>query len=386
MFCASVLHAFPALQQQLDDFLSNSGFRALADVEWTAASNGGLSGLRFIVSPTATDNTDHHHYAEIVSLLGQSVSSENVLAIALNIFEHLANAEAQVHGIEKNSVAFHEVGAVDSIIDIVSAAFLIDGLGFCEWSCSPLPIGSGHVNCAHGMLPIPAPATTILLQGMSVINDGIMGERVTPTGAAILKHLLPDFSSSQHKLRVGETGIGLGKNTFPGISNALRILSYYDDHPNCIGRVANSDNILELSFDIDDQTPEDLACALDHLRELDVVREVVQLPAIGKSGRLLSRISVLCDPQARQYVADKIFDETTTLGIRQCHYTREILHRQSISDRSTGMSVKLAQRSSVDRTAKAEMDELRNIPGHVNRQRRRRELEDRALQAKDADE
>ena len=386
MFCASVLHAVPALQQQLDDFLSDSGFRALADVEWTTASNGGISGLRFIVSPKASDNTDHHHYAEICSLLDQRVSSESVLAIAISIFEHLADAEAQVHGIEKNLVSFHEVGAVDSIVDIVSAAFLIDGLGCCDWTCSPLPIGSGHVKCAHGMLPIPAPATAILLQGMFVLDDGVAGERVTPTGAVILKYLSPDFLPSQHKLRVGETGIGLGKKTFPGISNVLRILSYYDDQPDCNGRVANSDHILELSFDIDDQTPEDLACALDHLRKLDEVREVVQLPGIGKNGRMLSRISVLCDSQARQYVADKIFNETTTLGIRQCHYDREILYRHNISDRSTGNSVKLAQRSSIEWTAKAEMDELGGIPGHENRQRRRRELEDRALQAMAEDE
>ena len=145
---------------------------------------------------------------------------------AIGIFGLLAAAEAEVHGVVEDDVAFHEVGAVDSIVDIVVAAQLVTLVGASAWSASPLPLGSGRVRTQHGLLPVPAPATALLLRGLATIDDGVPGERVTPTGAAIARYLLEDEVLARVPRRLLRCGTGFGSRELPGLSNCLRVLVF----------------------------------------------------------------------------------------------------------------------------------------------------------------
>ena len=170
----------------------------------------------------------HRAWADIRAELDRSGLDADVKKHAVAIFELLAEAEAKVHGVEVDSVTFHEVGAVDSIVDIVAAAQLISLIRADRWTSAPLPIGSGRINTAHGVLPIPAPAAALLLQGLPVIDDGVPGERVTPTGAALarLSHRAQARRSGGRICRLSRSGVGFGARTLPGISNCLRALAF----------------------------------------------------------------------------------------------------------------------------------------------------------------
>ena len=163
-----------------------------------------LAGTRFKVSRPADDDHGHVRLADVSERLEAARLAPAVRTRALAIFTLLAEAEGAVHGTDPAEVTFHEVGAWDSTVDIVAAAFLIEALGPARWSCGAIPLGSGRVRCAHGLLPVPAPAVVHLLRGLATHDDGIGGERVTPTGAAILKHLAPD----QAPARESETLVG----------------------------------------------------------------------------------------------------------------------------------------------------------------------------------
>ena len=243
---------------------------------------------------------------------------------AQDIFARLAVAEAAVHGVEAEDVTFHEVGAWDSIADIVGAAHLIEQRGDARWSVSSLPIGAGTVRSAHGDLPLPAPAVVELLKGFRMHDDGRMGERITPTGAAILAHLGPDTDGLQPSGRLTESGIGFVTKEFAGISNVLRVLEFES-----AGAAIGEDQVAVLRFEIDDQSPEDLAAGLDKLRAEDGVLDVLQTPAFGKKGRIVAQIQVLARPDAREAVTAACFSETTTLGMRWELIRRAILERGS---------------------------------------------------------
>ena len=176
----------PALLLQIE----RAGFADLVELTATSKNDGVLTGTYFNVS--AEFEAHHHrHYRDIKQKVEASLLSEKTKQISLDIFRLLAEAEATVHGKAIEDVAFHEVGAWDSIADIISAAWLIEQAGVTSTSVSSLPMGGGRVKTAHGLLPVPAPATELLLRGFEFIDDGISGERITPTGAAILKFLKP---------------------------------------------------------------------------------------------------------------------------------------------------------------------------------------------------
>jgi len=204
MFVAAVLNANPELTPGLLKTINGLGLPELVTCRIETANDGVLAGSRFVVECEAQPSirhhqhahdsdgsNDHHHrrWSDIRKLIEQANLSSTAKEHALGIFGLLAGAEARVHGIPVADVAFHEVGAVDSIVDIVGTAFLIDALQADRWTTSPLPLGAGQVETAHGRLPIPAPAAALLLEGFAVFDDGIPGERVTPTGAAIVRYL-----------------------------------------------------------------------------------------------------------------------------------------------------------------------------------------------------
>ena len=296
----------------------------------------------------------HAKYTTLKESIEQSRLPSTVRQKALCILELLAKAEAAVHGHRLDDVVLHEAGSVDSITDIVCAAILIVELGELNWSCDPLPRGNGFVDAEHGQLPLPAPAAVHLLAGYPLYDDGRKGERITPTGAAILRALNPSFEIQAHPMTLIGTGTGFGTSIFPGISNTLRIFAYRER-----GEI-NVEKIAVFSFDIDDQSPEELSVGLERLRNIQGVIDVIQTPAIGKKGRMSVNVQILANPNFKDAVVNACFRETATLGVR-CQITdRYTLERQSI-DYETADSVvpiKLANRPGGSKTAKVESDFL----------------------------
>jgi uncharacterized protein (TIGR00299 family) protein len=383
MFIAAMLDAFPDLRDGMLAAIRAAGLPAEVHVGFAEHQDHALTGLRFRVMEPRTAEllvAAHHHphtpFADIRAHLQACALTPSVRAHAIGIFTVLAQAEAKVHGKTIDTVSFHELGEWDSIADIVGAAFLIDAFASpgaaATWSVSSLPLGRGRAKTAHGMLPIPTPATVLLLEGFEFADDGLEGERVTPTGAAILRHLGCTQSASRRSRRLLRTGIGFGTRTFTGISNVLRVLAFEE-----VREHRGSDEVAQVQFEVDDQTPEDLAIALDKLRAHPSVLDVLQTPAFGKKGRMTMHIQLLADVADMEAVFDACFSETTTIGLRFQVMQRRKLARASTTVEAAGrqMRVKIAERPGRT-TAKVEADDLLNvIGGRAERERLQREAE-----------
>jgi len=374
MFVAALLDAFPALAEG-----AVAAAESLAPVRCRLVSHRdhALAGRRFKVHEIhARDHHTHVHWREIRDRISQSALAPSVKHRAIGIFAGLAEAEAQVHGVAPADIEFHEVGAADSIADIVGAAWLIDAIGPAGWSVAPLPMGSGMVRTAHGMLPVPAPATARLLQGFMMHDDGVPGERVTPTGAAILKHLAP--AAREAGLRLSGTGIGFGTRTLPGLSNCLRALVFDRDHAAPAPGVPHR-TLLVVTFEVDDQSAEDLAVGLDFLRAAPGVHDVLSMPAFGKKGRMTTHIQILAAPAEEEAVVAAAFAQTTTIGLRTQLVSARALPRQMARALFDGHEVRVKR---VERpggfTAKAELDDIAKAETHAGRQALRRRAEDEA--------
>jgi hypothetical protein len=364
MFAAAMLDFMP----EMEDAALAAGRALLGDeaaVEVVRAPVDGFAGVRLKV--TCEPGRHHRHLSDILAMIGGcDALPAGAREIAADIFARLAAAEAEVHGKPMETIHFHEVGAADSILDIALAGLLIDAAGTESWSIAALPLGGGTVNTEHGVMPVPAPATALLLRGFEVRDDGIGGERVTPTGAAILAHLRPKIVPERASGALGRIGMGFGTRKLPGMPNVLRVLEIEE-----YGMTTEQITVIE--FEIDDQTAEDLAFALDALRGLESVRDVIQTPCFGKKSRMAAAIRVLCEPAARETVRDTIFSQTTTLGLREQLVTRHVLERWS-EDRD-GVGVKISRRG-VTLTRKAEFDDLaRGAHDHAARQALRRKVE-----------
>ena len=404
MFVASMLDAFPALEAAVQTAVRAAGLPIRFRCELVPHADHALTGKRFLVMesdrphhhphhperphahdhahPHADDHPhpkphdhapDHDHghrpFADIRAGLIAAPLDPGARDHALAIFTLLAAAEAQVHGATTDTVSFHELGEWDSIADIVAAAAIVHALGPATWSLGPLPLGSGFVKSAHGLLPVPAPATTLLLRGLAVRDDGIGGERVTPTGAAIARHLLSLPGKPPRERRLLGAGLGFGTRLLPGISNCVRVLAF----DAAAAEVPHDDRVTSIEFEIDDQTPEDLAIGLDHLRAHPPVLDVVQTPGFGKKGRVVISVRVLCRSAAEDEVAALCFLETTTLGLRLIEVRRHTLSRSSATVDVGGRTVdrKRADRGSHS-TTKVEAESLRDVAGHEARERLRR--------------
>jgi uncharacterized protein (TIGR00299 family) protein len=371
MFVAAILNAYPELTPGLLEAINGLRMPELVTCRIDTVDDGVLAGSRFVVeiedrasvhhhqhTHDSDGSHDHHHrhWSDIRELIEQANLSPATKRHAIGIFGLLAEAEARVHGIPVANVAFHEVGAVDSIVDIVGAAFLVDTLGAERWTTSPLPLGSGQVETAHGRLPIPAPAAALLLEGFTVFDDGIPGERVTPTGAAIVRYLCQPREMQRRDGVLERSGVGLGTKRFSGISNVLRVISFQHK----VRALSGYRELLVVEFEVDDQSAEELAAGLDRIRNDTAVFDVIQIPAIGKKGRQTSHIKILADPTKQEHVVALCFQQTTTIGLRFHTSEAVALPRQTesvqIGDRN--VRVKIVRRPGIGATAKAEADDL----------------------------
>lgn len=407
MFAAAILDLRPDLQEGLDRALASCPLLDHVDVELVPHNDGILTGKRFIVrrdgrrAEAENDVAEHHHHHDhdhdrdhhhhhgddhdrshhqhehadwrlIREALAASDLDAEAAQHAIGIFTLLAAAEAKVHGVAPDDVRFHEVGAWDSIADIVAAGWLIARLGAARWTVGSLPLGGGRVRTAHGLLPVPAPATALLLRGFQTIDDGIGGERVTPTGAAIVSYLCRSAEASAAPRRLTGSAHGFGTKRLPGVSNCLRLLAFGTDETSVLttGRVA------VLECEIDDQTGEDLAQAIERLRTGKGVLDVIQAPVFGKKGRMMTHLRVLAEEHAQNEVAAMIFEETTTIGLRRSVVERSTLWRDATTVESDGrtLRLKIVERPS-GRTAKVEADDLADVAGHGSRNDLRRAAE-----------
>lgn len=366
MFVAAVLDVRPDLEAGLHETLSACPLLEDISSQLVAHTDGILCGQRFIVSRRKTEQAPAHtDWRDIRASLEAAPLPPEVIKHATGLFTLLAEAEAKVHGIAVERVSFHEVGAWDSVADILSAAYLITHLGTSGWSCGALPLGSGRVKTAHGLLPVPAPATALLMEGLLTIDDGIGGERVTPTGAAIVRYLCSSQPSMPRRMIA--SGHGFGTRTLSGISNCLRLLAFGPQDQTA------GDDVMVLECEIDDQTAEDLALAIDHLRAHPGVLDVIQAPVFGKKGRMMTHLRVLAQPGALSDVSTVLFEETTTIGIRHTLAQRTVLDRRH--DVRDEIQVKIVDRPSGP-TTKIEADELANTKGQAQRDKIRRSVED----------
>ena len=376
MVAAALLDVRPALGDGLRAALAGLGLPPSVTIAIDPHRDDALAGLRFRVRVAGEAGHDHVRLADVGERLEAARIAPGVRRRARAIFTLLAEAEGAVHGTDPAEVAFHEVGAWDSTVDIVAAAFLIEALGPARWTAGAVPLGSGRVRCAHGLLPVPAPAVVHLLRGFATHDDGIAGERATPTGAAILKHLAPAQTPAGEPETLVGVGTGFGSRTLPGLDNVLRVLEFAPIAP-----AAVQEPVALLRFEIDDQTPEDLALGLERLRVRPGVLDVVQWPAYGKKGRMVATVQVLSKRAALDAALAAVFDETTTLGVRWSEVSRSALVRDTAchTDAHGTVRVKRARRPAGAVTAKAELADLAGDAGHAEREERRRGAEAAAL-------
>lgn len=278
----------------------------------------------------------HKHgrnWPEIRALIAETPITEAARQIAQRAFALLAEAEGNVHGIPPEQVHFHEVGAVDTITDIVcaavGAAWLMRERGVTEWRCSAVNVGSGFVNCAHGRMPVPAPATAELLQGVPTYSAGPAMELTTPTGAALLRALECRFDEGR-PFAAETIGYGAGSRDPEGFANVLR-LSVGTAAPRGAEKGSfSSDGVVVLECALDDATPQVLAHAMELALENGAL-DAMAAPVTMKKGRLGTLLTVLCRPEQEFALTRLLFRETTTLGIRRREEERSILDREFVT-------------------------------------------------------
>jgi len=283
-------------------------------------SKQGFAATRFSVQLDATAKQPHRHLRDIVAILDDADLPPAVVDRAKLIFTRLARAEAKVHGTSVDKVHFHEVGAVDAIIDVTGAALALDMLGVDRVICSPIPVGSGTVRCDHGIMPVPAPATAELLIGVPIAKSAEPGELTTPTGAAVLTTLVESFGPMP-TMNLRTTGYGAGTRDGQTRPNVLRVML---GEPSDAGE---TDEVVVLETNLDDTSPEIVAFAMSRLLAAGAL-DVYTLPIQMKKGRAGLLLTVLCEPARANEFESVVFAETPTFGVRRTTMRRSKLRRR----------------------------------------------------------
>ena len=261
---------------------------------------------------------------EIWEIIGRSGISDTARKNAASIFEALGGAEAKIHATSIEEVHFHEVGAVDAIVDVVCAAVGAEALGVDEIICSPLNVGGGMVQCAHGTFPVPAPATVELLKDAPVYSSGVQAELVTPTGAAIVKTLARRFAAFPN-MKIEKSGYGAGARDFPGHPNVVRLT--VGEAASTLAAKTASDTVTVLEANLDDLNPQVFGYVMDRLLEEGAL-DAFGMPVQMKKNRPGTLLTVLCKPEDSARLTQLIFTETTTLGVRRREEVRQTLARR----------------------------------------------------------
>ena len=262
----------------------------------------------------------HHSLAEIAGLIDRSALSDAGKVRAKRLFQRLGEAEAAIHDVPIEQVHLHEVGSIDSIIDIVGAVFALEWIGADEITSSPLNVGSGTIQSAHGLLPVPAPATARLLAGAPVYAGTVAAELVTPTGALIVTDYAHGFGPLP-LMRIDKVGYGAGDRDFPGHPNVLRVF---------IGRTAadrTTERVVVIECEIDDMNPQLFGTLMDRLHAAGA-HDVFFASVMMKKNRPGVLVTALARPDQREAIIGVLFAETTSIGVRYHEMQRECLSRE----------------------------------------------------------
>jgi uncharacterized protein (TIGR00299 family) protein len=281
-------------------------------LEVGSAARMGINGRQ--VKVVVEDRDEHaRNYQDIRSLIDNSPLPDTIKGLSLKIFGRLAEVEASIHGCPKEDVHFHELGGVDTIVDVVGAALSVEWLGIDKIFASEIPVGKGFVTCRHGRLPVPAPATIALLDGVPVYGTGVSHELVTPTGAAILTSLCRDFGTMP-KMLIRQVGYGVGSRDLKEMANLLRVVLGEPDF------AYEADCVTVVETNIDDMNPEIFGFVMERLFE-DGALDVVLIPVFMKKNRPGTMVQVICKETDRETVVRRILSQTTATGVR--HYRTE---------------------------------------------------------------
>jgi len=301
--------------------LNVEGFRLEAE----PGMRKGISGTRVTVVVEHPDNEKHRHLRHIKELIHGSALSESIKQKSLEIFMRVAEAEAKVHNIGIEEVHFHEVGALDSIADIVGAAICQEYLNVDEIHSSPVQLGGGMVQCAHGLMPVPAPATAEIVKDIPVKSGLVKHEATTPTGAAILAATVDRFSEYM-ALSIQKTGYGIGQRDAE-IPNVLRV--YLAQEKNQEVQDVLEEEAVMLECNLDDMNPERYSHVMDLLFEAGAA-EVFMTPVVMKKSRPATTLAVLCNQDTVGQMKEILFRETSSIGLRQYGLTKSILRREMV--------------------------------------------------------
>ena len=329
----------------------------LADVDFRIRVGrktvNGIRAVRFQVH--AGEGQPRRSWSDIRGLIEGSGLPDEVKARGLGIFSKLAEAEGKIHGVSPEEVHFHEVGAVDSIVDIVAAAIGTCFLEIDEFACSAVPLGRGLTRSLHGVLPVPAPATLELLKGFPVQGADIGAENVTPTGAAILSALVTGKGGAP-AMRVERTGYGAGTLEFADRPNVLRIV--LGDGASVLGH----ERMMVMETHIDDMNPELYDYVLERLFAAGA-RDVTLSPVQMKKNRPGTLLRVVAEPELRDALATIVLEETSTLGVRCYPVDRLVLPRTALKlkTRYGTLTVKVAEEPGGGKRATPEYDEARKV-------------------------
>ncbi|MBU2488801.1 MAG: nickel pincer cofactor biosynthesis protein LarC [Proteobacteria bacterium] len=269
------------------------------------------------------DHPPHRNWADIREMIVASPYSPRVKGQALEAFGRIARAEGQVHHQDPETVHFHEVGGVDALVDVLGAFLAAERLGITEATASPIPLGHGFVKCAHGTLPVPAPATAAILSGVPVYGSGVEAELTTPTGAALVTTFCSHFGPLP-SMKIQKTGFGVGGRDLPDRPNCLRLFLGEPDPG------LSTDRVAVVETNLDDVPAEHLGFLMERLLAAGAL-DVLFLPAQMKKNRPGVLVQVLCAPGDRGEILQVLFSETPTLGIRWRETDRAVLPREPVT-------------------------------------------------------
>ena len=328
------------------------------DVRKAAVVKNGISGSQALVHVEQDHHHHHHrHLADITAIIEKSTLAPAVKRDSIRIFNRLAEAEAKVHNTSRESIHFHEVGAMDAIIDVVGGVIGLHALGIDAIICSPLHVGCGTVECAHGTLPVPAPATAELIRGRPIYSSGVQGELLTPTGAAILTTMADDFGPLP-SMTVESIGHGAG-TADRSIANMLRVFIGSAPHSE---KAFAMEQTATIETTIDDMNPQ----IYDYLMEkvlqmgaLDIFCTEVQM----KKNRRGTLVTILCRPESVTALSDFLFRETTTIGLRWRLDNRHTLQRDfvTVETRFGAIACKTATHGDTLINIKPEYDDCKRV-------------------------
>ncbi|MCL4483181.1 MAG: nickel pincer cofactor biosynthesis protein LarC [Bacteroidetes bacterium] len=323
----------------------------------------GISGTKATVVVEDPDNEKHRHLRHVEEIINNSTLSDKVKTTSLKIFSLIAFAEAKVHQIEVERVHFHEVGALDSIADIVGAAICLEYLKVDKVLSTPIQLGGGTVKCAHGIMPVPAPATALIVANIPVKTGLVQHEATTPTGAAILVATVDEFTS-EINFPITKTAYGIGQRDVSEVPNVLRVY-LSDTETAASGLKEESATIVECN--IDDMNPERYEFIMEQLFEAGAA-DAWLTPIIMKKSRPANQLSVLCSPEKINKIKGIIFNHSTSIGLREYTVKKSVLSRveKSVQTKFGPITVKQSILEGKIVRSKPEYNECKSIAKQHN--------------------